>query len=141
MNEDLKIDIYQRVVNGVDYSEKEAVKKTACVLYAKKFANGMREIHFYSSDFMGDGEDLFQMDYNIEYSNGDFQNGNCMIDTKEILSAFEFSNYEELKSYLAGKYNDDEKAWQKIVEEMKKKGLSPSVDESEGGDNFVTNIL
>ena len=43
MNEDLKIDIYQRVVNDVDYSEKEAVKKTVCVLYAKKFANGMRK--------------------------------------------------------------------------------------------------
>ena len=90
---------------------------------------------------MGDGEDLFQMDYNIKYTNGDFQNGNCMIDTKETLSAFGFTNYEELKSYLAGKYNDDEKAWQKIVDEMKEKGLSPNVDESEGGDNFVTNIL
>jgi hypothetical protein len=41
MDEDLKIDVYQRVVNGVDYNEKEAVKKTACVLYAKKFANSM----------------------------------------------------------------------------------------------------
>ena len=41
----------------------EAVKKSACVLYAKKFANGMKEVHFYYSDFMGDGEDLFQMDY------------------------------------------------------------------------------
>ncbi len=65
MNEDLKIDVYQRLVNSTEYSEKEAVKKTACVLYAKKFANGMKEVHFYSSDFMGDGEDLFQMDYNM----------------------------------------------------------------------------
>lgn len=101
MDEDLKIDVYQRVVNGVDYNEKEAVKKTACVLYAKKFANSMKEIHFYSSDFMGDGEDLFQMDYNVEYSNGEFQNGNCMVDTKDVLSAFGFADYEELKTYLA----------------------------------------
>ena len=140
MNEDLKIAVYKRVVNGVDSSEKEAVKKTACVLYAKKFANGMKEIHFYSPDFMGDGEDLFQMDYNIEYTNGNFQNGNCMIDTKEVVAALGFADYEELKTYLANKYNDDEKGWQKIVEEMQAKDLSPNVDESEGGDNFMTNI-
>ena len=91
------------------------MKKTACVLYAKKFANGMKEIHFYSSDFMGDGEDLFQMDYNIEYTNGDIQNGNCMIDTKEVLQAYGFKDYKALKTYFADKYYDDEKAWQKIV--------------------------
>ena len=141
MNEDLKVDVFQRVINGVDYNEKEAVRKTACVLYAKKFANGMREIHFYSSDFMGDGEDLFQMDYNVEYSNGEFRNGNCMVDTKNILSAFGFADYEELKTYFAEKYNDDEKAWQKIVKEMEDKGLSPSVDENEEDTNFMMNIL
>ena len=141
MNEDLKIAVYKQVVNGVDPVEKEAVKKTACVLYAKKFANGMKEIHFYSSDFMGDGEDIFQMDYNVEYTNGEFKNGNCMIDTKEVIDALCFADYDELKTYLAKKYNDDEKAWQKIVEEMKEKGLSPSVDESEGEDNFTTNIF
>ena len=141
MNEDLKVDVFQRVINGVDYNEKEAVRKTACVLYAKKFANGMREIHFYSSDFMGDGEDLFQMDYNVEYSNGEFRNGNCMVDTKTILSAFGFADYEELKTYFAEKYNDDEKAWQKIVKEMEDKGLSPSVDENEEDTNFMMNIL
>lgn len=131
MNEDLKIDVYQRVVNEVEYNEKEAVKKTACVLYAKRFTNSMKEIHFYSSDFMGDGEDLFQMDYNIEYANGELQNGNCMVDTKDVLSAFGFANYEELKAYFAEKYNDDEKAWQKIVKEMEEKGLSLDIDESE----------
>lgn len=141
MNEDLKIYIYQRVVNGVDYNEKEVVKNTTCVLYAKKFANCMREIHFYSSDFMGDGEDLFQMDYNVEYSNGEFQNGNCMVDTKDVLFAFGFADYEELKTYFAEKYNDDEKAWQKIVKEMEDKGLSPNVDESEGVPDFMTNML
>ncbi len=107
MNEDLKIDVYQRVVNGVDFSEKEAVKKSACVLYAKKFSNRMKEIHFYSSDFMGNGEDLFQMGYNIECTNGDFQNGNCMIDTKEAIAVFGFANYDELKSYLGNKYNGE----------------------------------
>lgn len=63
-----------------------------------------------------------------------------MIGIKEVLSAFGFANYGELKSYIVGKYNDDEKAWQKIVEEMENKGLSPCTDESEGGGNFITNI-
>lgn len=140
MNEDLKIDVYQRIVNNVDCFEKEDVKRTACVLYAKKFANCMREIYFYSSDFMGTGEESFQLDYNIEYSNGDFQHGDCEVDTNKVISAFGFANYEELKTYLTGKYSDDEKAWKKIVEEMKEKNLSPSVDENEGGNNFMTNI-
>lgn len=140
MNEDFKIDIYQRVVNGVDYSEKEAVKKTACILYASKFANGSKEIHFYSSDFMNEGEDLFQFEYNIEYTNGDFQHGDGMIDTKEVLEAFGFADYSELKTYLTEKFNDDEKAWHKIVKELEDKGLSPNVDENEGGSNFMTNF-
>ncbi|MBQ6964147.1 MAG: hypothetical protein IJP82_00460 [Bacteroidaceae bacterium] len=92
----------------------------------------MKEMHFYSSNFMGDGEDLFQMDYNVEYTNSDFQNGNCIIDTKDVVAALGFVDYEELTTYLANKYNDDEKAWQKIVEEMQGKGLSPNVEESEG---------
>ena len=57
------------------------------------------------------------------------------------LSAFGFADYEKLKAYLAEKYNDDEKAWQKIVKEMKDNGLSPSVDESEGGPDYMTNMI
>ena len=141
MNEDLKIDVYKRIVNEAESNEKEAIKKTACILYVNKFANGMKEIYFYSSDFMGEGKDVFQMDYNIEYTNGEFQNGNCMIDIKDVITAFGFADYKELKTYFAEKYKDDMKAWQKIVKEMEEKGLSPSVDESEGDSSFMTNML
>lgn len=140
MNVDLKIDVYKRVVNRAD-CDIEAVKKNTCVLFAKKYANCMKEIYFYSSDFMGDGEDVFQMDYNIEYLNGEFKYGNCMVDTKDIIPAFGFTNYEDLKKYLAEKYVDDEKAWQKIVNEMKEKGLEPGVDEQVGGSDFMTNMF
>lgn len=140
MNEDLKITIFQRVVNRVDSLEKETVRKTACILYASQFTNGTKEIHFYSSDFMHDGEDLFQFEYNIEYSNGDFQHGDGMVDTKEILKAFGFTYYAELRDYFSDKYNDDGKAWHKMVKEMKDKGLSPIVDENEGGRNYMTNM-
>lgn len=140
MNEDLKIAIYQRVVNGADSFEKESVKKTVCILYASQFANGMKEIHFYSSDFMQDGEDSFQFEYNIEYTNGDFLHGDGMIDTKEVIDAFGFTDYAELRDYFSDKYKDDGKAWHKMVKEMKDKGLSPNVDENEGGRNYMTNI-
>ncbi len=109
-------------------------------LLAKKFANGTKEVHFYSSDYMTEGEELFQMDYNIEYANGDFQNGNCMINVNEVVSAFGFANYDALRAYFADKYSDDDNAWQKIVKELQDSGLSPDLDESEGGDNFMTNI-
>ena len=141
MNENLKIDVYQRVVNGAD-CDVETVKKNTCVLFANKFANGKKDIYFYSSDFMCDAEDVFQLEYYIEYTNGEIKSGNCMIDTKEILSAFGFANYEELKKYFVEKYDDDdENAWKSIINEMKGKGLSPGVDEQEGGPSFMTNMF
>jgi len=132
MKEELKNNVCKRVINEVEDSEKEAVKQTICVLCAMKFANGAKEIYFYSSDFMNEGIDLFQLEYNVEYANGEFQNGSCMIDTKEIISSFDFVDYGELKAYFVNKYNNDTNAWQKIVQELKDKGLSPSIDESEG---------
>lgn len=140
MNEDLKIDVFKRVVNSAD-CDRETVKKNTCILFAKKYANCMKDIYFYSSDFMGDGEDVFQLDYNIKYTNGEFKYGNCLIDTKEILSAFNFANYEELKNYFTNKFVDDEKAWQKIIQEMEGKGLSPGVDEQVGGSDYMTNMF
>lgn len=132
MNEDLKIDVYQHVVNNIRDAEKEAVKKTVCVLYAEKFDNGTKEIYFYSSDFMDDGEDSFQMDYNIEYDNGKSLHGDCMVNSEELIAAFGFNDYEELKAYFAEKYTDDENAWEKIIEEIKGKGLCANEYEDEG---------
>ena len=132
MNEDLKIDIYQRVVKNIRDAEKEAVKKTVCVLYAEEFENGMKEIYFYSSDFMDEGEDSFQMDYNIEYDNGKSLHGDCMVNTKELVNAFGFTDYDELKAYFAEKYSDDENAWKEIIKEINDKGLYANEYEDEG---------
>ena len=132
MNEDLKISTYERVLKGVEDSEKDAVKATIGVMYADKIAEGLMEIYFYSSDFMDEGEDTFQVEYNFEYGNGDVRQGNAMIDTKDVLAAYDFADYGELKTYFSNKYNDDENAWHKIIQEMQEKGLNPSIDESEG---------
>lgn len=133
-NEDLKKAVYQRVLGYVEDP------KNIGILLAKRFANAIKEIYFYSSDFSGNGKDLFQMEYNMEYDNGDIQEGNCSIDTEDVLSAFGFKDYEELKSYLVNKYNEDNNAWRKIVDEMREKGLSPMVDEDEGGYNYMMNL-
>ena len=140
MNEDIKIDVYQNLISGKDDFEKEAVKKTACILFADIIDNGTKEIYFYSSDFMNDGIDMFQFEYNVNYDSGEFREGNGFVDTQEILDAFGFTNYDELKAYVANKYNDDEDAWQKIVEELEAKGLNPNVEESEGDSNFMMNF-
>ena len=47
---------------------------------------------------------------------------------------------EELKSYFLNKYTDNNNAWRNIINEMQEKGLSPMVDEDEGGYNYMTNL-
>jgi len=134
MNEDLKKEVYQRVS---DYVEDP---KNVSILLAKRFANTIKEIYFYSSDYLGEGKEFFHVEYNMEYNNGEFQGGDCSIDTNDVLTAFGFNNYEELKSYLLNKYTDDNNAWRNIIHEMQEKGLSPLVDEDEGDSNYMTNI-
>lgn len=60
----------------------------------------------------------------------------------DALKAYQVSSFKELAENLSARYNGDEKAWQKIVEEMKGKGLDPNEDESESGGfgAFMTNI-
>ena len=130
MNEDLKKNIYQRVLDYV-----EDPKKNVGILLAKRFANATKEIYFYSSDYLGEGKEIFHVEYNMEYNNGDIQDGNCSIDTDDVLTAFGFKDYEELKSYFLNNYTDDNNAWRNIINEMQEKGLSPMVDENEGGYN------
>lgn len=110
-------------------------------LVAKQFANGTKDVHFYSSDFMHDGIDLFQLEYNIEYDNGEFKHGDCSLDTDKVLNSFGFTEFQSFKDYLVNKYNNDDDAWKKIVAEMEAKGLKPMPDESVGGTDFMTNIF
>lgn len=141
MNDDLKISFYQKIIRSANPDEEEAIKKTACVLFAKKCANCKKEIHFYSSDLLGDGIDTFLLEYNRYYSNGEFQHGDSLLDTDEIIKAYGFKSYDELKEYLSQKYVDDENAWSAIIKEFEDKGLKLNVDETEGEDGYSTNII
>jgi hypothetical protein len=140
MNEDLKIDLYKKLINQADSYEKEAIKNTVCILLVKKCSNCIKEIYFYSSDLCNEGIDDFQLEYNIEFSNGEFNGGSCLIDTKEVMEAFGFETYDDLKTYFSQKYSDRDDAWEAIIEEMRAKGLDPSVDENEGEYDFMTNL-
>ena len=140
MKEDLKIFAYEHIISNADSEEQQAIKKTCCILYVNKFANGIKYIYFYSSDLLGFGEEDFQLEYDIEYSNGDFQHGYAIISTKELIDAFGFEDYNSLKLYFANKYVDDINAWRKIIMEIQGKGLSPNIDENEGGNNYMTNL-
>ena len=140
MNEDLKIDLYERLVNQAEPSEKGAIKETICILLAKECANCFKDTYFYSSDLINEGFDDFQLESNVEYSNGDFLCRSCIIPTEEVLDAFGFGSYNDLKKYLSDKYIDKDDAWSAIVQEMKDKGLEPSIDEDEGNGDIMTNF-
>ncbi len=140
MKEDLKIFVYERIIDNADSEEQQAIKKTCCILYVNKFANGIKYIYFYSSDLLGVGEEDFQLEYDIEYSNGDSQHGDAIINTKDLIDAFGFEDYNSLKLYFANKYVDDMNAWRKIIMEIQGKGLSPSIEENEGNNNYITNL-
>ena len=140
MNEDLKIDLYKKLVSQADTNEKEAIKNTICILLVKECSNCIKKIYFYSYDLCNEGIDEFLLDYDIEYSNGEFKNGSCIIDTTEVMDAFGFESYDDLKKYFSQKYSDRDDAWKAIIEEMKEKGLNSSVDENEGDYDFMRSI-
>ena len=65
MKEDLKIFAYEHIISNANSEELQAIKKTCCILYVNKFANGIKYIYFYSSDLLGFGEEDFQLEYDI----------------------------------------------------------------------------
>ncbi len=131
MNEDFKIDLYKKLISVADPLEMESMKKSLCILFANKKNNNRKGIYFYSSDLCDDGVEVLQLEYIIELFNGDSKEGNCIVDTDDILAAFNFKTYNDLKRYFYDKYVDKDDAWQSIIQEIKDKGLNPSIDESD----------
>lgn len=113
-----------------------------CTLFHEEIKSRTKTVFMYTEDLEGDGELCLNIDYDIEYSNGDGQQGNAFVELDDALKAYQVSSFKELAENLSARYNGDEKAWQKIVEEMKGKGLDPNEDESESGGfgAFMTNI-
>ena len=105
-------------------------QETKKVLFKKTFSNCTKEVVMYCDDIVDDDELFVCFDYSNEYSNGENQDGNAFVELPKILNAYSLKSYEELASYYLDKFGNDENAWGKIIKEIKKKGLDPSVDEA-----------
>lgn len=75
---------------------------------------------------------FFNVDYEIEYEDGAFENGNGMQTRDNILDAYGLEDYDKLSAYFLNKYKNDKDAFYKIIDDVKSKGVRISVDESEG---------
>lgn len=120
----------------------EKKEEKVCTLYHKETNHRTKTVTIYVEDLDGDGELFFNIDYDIEYSNGEGQQGNAFVELDEVLKAYHVNSFVELVKELSDRYNGDERSWQKIVEELKGKGLYVDVDENESDDfgAIMTNI-
>lgn len=109
------------------------------VLFNQKLNDSEKGIYIYLQDICGDGELYFNVEYNVEYSNGSSVNGNANTSISNVLNAYGFENYEKLSEYLINKYGNSTTSFNKIVKEMQNKGITLHVDESEThqGPNFI----
>jgi len=105
------------------------------ILYSESRANSKKEVYIYIKDLGYNEEEdvVFNVDYHIEYDNGDFQDGNAFVPVEEIFNAYDTGDYDTLRQHFIGHYKGDKEAFTNIINELKKKGLNPNVDESEGG--------
>lgn len=120
----------------------EKKEEKVCTLYHKETNHRSKSVTIYVEDLDGDGELFFNIDYDIEYSNGEGQQGNAFVELEDVLKAYNVNSFDELVKEFSGRYNGDEKAWQNIVAELKAKGLNVDEDESESDDfgAIMTNI-
>lgn len=131
MNIKLKESFYKRIIKSDSFGEKNEINSSLTIIFAEKYANCEKYIWFYISDFMDEGELMLQVEYEINYSNGDSQFGDYFIELEDVLNTFGYKTYKQLQLNLERKYKDDNKAWYNILSELKSLGLEPNVDESE----------
>ena len=101
------------------------------LLLNKQYSNCTKKVAIYKEFLDDEIGEIFNIDYDIEYVNGEGQQGNAFVSLEDALASYGYASFEELKKYFEGKYKDDEKAFQKIVQELEEKGLEPNVDETE----------
>lgn len=115
-----------------------------CFLFKKEYVNRAKSVVIYTEDLENNGNLVFNVDYDIQYSNGEGQHGNAMVDLEDVLKAYNLRTFNEVVENLKARYENDEKAWQKNVSEMKGKGLDVCDDENESCENengfYMTNL-
>ena len=105
---------------------------TKVVIFSKKTKKYTKEVYIYLQDLNEDGEIFFNVDYEMEYEDGSFKNGNGMENLDTILDAYGFVDFNKLAAYFRYMFEKDKDAFYKIIEDVKSKGVRLSVDESEG---------
>lgn len=117
----------------MELSDNVSLKRDSKVIvFSEKEGNSHKSVYFYLEDICDDGIISFNIDYEINNENGTFENGNGFEDLDNVLKAYNFKDYNELKSYLVGKFESDKNAFYNIIADMKSKGITLNVDESEG---------
>lgn len=110
-------------------------KEEKYVLFHKNYANREKLVSILTNDFDGDGNLTLSVEYDTQYTNGEGQHGNAMVNLADTLNVYNYSSLNELVDDLKTRYEQDDKAWQKIVAEMKDKGLEVWDDENESSEN------
>ena len=105
-----------------------------CVVFQAKNVNRVKEVVIYTEVCEDDGNVVFTVDYDIQYSNGECKEGCAMVDLADVLKVYNASSFKEVADGLKSRYENDENAWQKIVAEMKEKGLDVCDYEDESCD-------
>lgn len=100
------------------------------LLLDKQYSNCTKKVAIYTEILDDEDGEMFNIDYDIEYVNGEGKQGNAFVSLEDTLASYGFGSYDEQKKYFEGKYKDDENAFQKIVKELDEKGLDPNVDET-----------
>lgn len=103
----------------------------AYLLLDKQYSNCTKRVAIYSEKLEDIDGELFNIDYDIEYVNGEGQQGNAFVSLEDTLASYGFASEDDLKSYYMEKYEGDEKGFHKIVQELEERGLEPNVEETE----------
>lgn len=103
----------------------------AYLLLDRQYSNCTKRVAIYSEEIEDIDGKLFNIDYDIEYNNGEGKQGNAFVSLEDALSSYGFSSEKELRSYYMGKYEGDEKGFHKIVQELEERGLEPNVEETD----------
>lgn len=89
-------------------------------------------------------DEITTIEYEVELNdNGDYIGGDFIFEMDVALKAYGYTNLDELIAYCKQIIKGDKDAkqmWDKIKNDFESHGIEVSLDEYEGGDNFMTNI-
>lgn len=117
---------------------------TRCELFYKEYPTVTKRVYIYCEDILEDGNFQFQIDYVNEFVDGHSEEGNAFADLNEVIKAYNAKDYDDLMFIFSTRFFNDENAWEKVIRDMKSKGIDVNEDESEthyGDEGFFMSNL